>query len=122
MRKFLQTLSVAKVIRVVETAAVTGCWFFLLGSLRLDAADVSYWIEPCSNPETSCVATDVQLARWAFEAWQAASQGKIRFVPAADRERALIRLFWATPEQGMYGETQPFIKDGRRGAQIYVRI
>ena len=86
------------------------------------AADTPYWIEPCTNPATSCMAGDVQLARWAFEAWQAASQGKIKFVAAPDREHALIRLVWATPELGLYGETMPFIVDGRRGAQIYVRI
>ena len=88
----------------------------------LAAADTPYWIEPCSNPQTACVAGDVQLARWALEAWQQASGGRLHFVPAGDRAHALIRLVWATPSQGLYGETTPILVDGRRGAQIFVRI
>ena len=86
------------------------------------AADTSYWVEPCSNPATGCVAADVQLARWALEAWQSASGGRLHFVPTEDRANALIRLVWATPSQGLYGETAPILVNGRRGAQIFVRI
>jgi len=85
-------------------------------------ADTPYWVEPCSNPaETPCVAGDVDLARWALEAWQRASNGGLRLVPANDREKALIRLLWATPEQGLYGETMPITVNGQRGSQIYIR-
>jgi hypothetical protein len=91
-------------------------------SALLTAADAPYWIDPCTNPETSCVAGDVQLARWALEAWQAASGGRLHFVQAPDRAHGLIRLTWATPAQGLYGEAVPIEVNGRRGAQIYVRI
>ena len=80
-----------------------------------------YWIEPCTNPETSCVAGDVDLARWALESWQRASNGNLHFTAAADRDHALIRLVWATPEMGLYGETMPVLVNGRRGAQIFIR-
>lgn len=101
MKKFLLSVSIASV---------------------LAAADTSYWIEPCTNPESSCVAGDVQLARWALEAWQEASGGRLHFVPAKDRAHALIRVTWATPAQGLYGEAAPIEVNGRQGAQIYVRI
>jgi len=65
----------------------------------------SYWIEPCTNPATACVAADPQLARWAFNAWEAASNGRLRFVETKDRAQAKIQLVWATPESGLYGET-----------------
>jgi hypothetical protein len=81
-----------------------------------------YWIEPCTNPRTGCVASDVDLARWSLEAWQQASAGKLSFTPAASRDQALLRLVWATPEEGLYGETMPIVVNGQRGAQINIRI
>jgi hypothetical protein len=95
----------------------------LLGAafaVALLGADTPYWVEPCTNPETSCMAGDVDLARWALEAWQRASTGRLHFVAAGDREHALIRLVWASQAQGMYGETMPIRVNGRPGAEIYV--
>ncbi len=94
--------------------------FLAAGALM--AEDTPYWVEPCTNPETSCVAGDVQLARWALEAWAAASSGRLHFVETKDRSRALIRLVWASPRGGLYGETMPIEVNGRRGAQIFVVI
>lgn len=85
------------------------------------AADTPYWIEPCANPSASCAAGDVDLARWALEAWERASAGRLHFVPAADESHALIRLEWATSSLGLYGETMPILVNGRRGARIFVR-
>src|SRR5258706_13103325 len=94
----------------------------LLAATVLSAADTPYWIEPCTNPETSCVAGDVQLARWALDAWQEASNGRLHFVKTENRANAVIRVVWATPCQGLYGEAMPIEVNGRRGAQIFVRI
>src|SRR5216684_7672083 len=105
MKKFLLNVSLA-----------------LLAAGMVFAEDTRYWIEPCTNPETGCTAGDLQLARWALEAWQAASGARLHFVETRDRSRALIRLVWATPRQGLYGETVPTEVDGRRGAQIFVTI
>ena len=73
----------------------------LLLSIRL----IPYWIEPCTNPETACVANDPQLAAWAFDAWEKASQGRLHFVETKERDKAEIQVVWATPESGLYGET-----------------
>jgi hypothetical protein len=83
--------------------------------------DLRYWIEPCTRPETSCQKADVQLAEWAFAAWQAASDGKLHLEKTDQLSRANIRLHWADSEQGQYGETRPFVADGIRGAEVYVR-
>ena len=83
--------------------------------------DLRYWVEPCTRPETSCQKADVQLAEWAFAAWQAASDGKLRLEKTDQLSRANIRLHWADSEQGQYGETRPFVADGIRGAEVYVR-
>jgi hypothetical protein len=65
----------------------------------------TYWVEPCTNPETACVAGDPQLARWAFSAWQAASKGRLHFIETKNRAAAQIQVVWATPSSGLYGET-----------------
>jgi len=92
----------------------------LMQAGMLCAADTMFWVDPCLNPRAGCIAADGDLARWAFAAWEAASGGKLHFVETKERDRALIRLVWATEEQGLYGETVPILVDGRRGAQIYV--
>jgi len=61
------------------------------------------------------------LAELALRAWQNASAGNLQFTLVKDRELARIRLFWATAEQGMYGEARPILVEGRRGAEVYVR-
>ena len=105
MKKFLLSVSLA--------------W---LATGALKAEDTPYWVQPCTDPETACVAGDVQLARWALEAWEAASAGRLHFVETKDRARALIRVVWASPRGGLYGETLPIEVNGRRGAQIFVVI
>lgn len=90
----------------------------LLISFSLSAAPITYWVEPCTNPRTSCVKDDPQLARWAFSAWQQASNGKLNLVETPDRSKAQIIVLWATPSAGLYGETTA----GPRGITVNVRI
>src|SRR5579864_1986042 len=71
------------------------------------AADTSYWVEPCANPKTNCVAGDLDLARWALAAWEAASVGRLHFVETRNRGEALLRVRWVDPTSGLYGETVP---------------
>lgn len=85
------------------------------------AADISYWISPCNNPATRCVEGDAQLARWALEAWERVSGGRLHFVEA-DRANALFRMVWALPARGVYGETVPIEVNGVRGAQMNLRV
>jgi len=97
---------------------------WLFGSLVLPAAPpekYSYWVEPCTHAESGCQSDDTQLADWAFEAWRNVSAGTLEFTRVKDPAHARIRLFWASAEQGMYGEARPIQVDGRRGAEVYVR-
>jgi hypothetical protein len=105
---------------------VSVCWLAgLLGWLTIAEAAVpqkySYWVEPCSQPESGCRADDHELAAWALEAWQNASAGAIEVSRVRDPQHARIRIFWATAEQGLYGEARPVLVDGKRGAEVYVR-
>jgi hypothetical protein len=94
---------------------------FLANGLTGAPRAYSYWIEPCTDPSSLCQPDDPQLAQWAFEAWQKASGGEIEFTRVKERDRARIRLFWASAEQGMYGETRPMAFEGHLGAEVYVR-
>lgn len=91
-------------------------------ALGLTAAPVkyTYWVQPCTGPASMCQPGDPQLAEWAFEAWQKASNGELAFTRVTDRDHALIRLYWASAEQGLYGETRPMLIHGQLGAEVYV--
>jgi hypothetical protein len=80
----------------------------------------TYWVEPCTNPATMCQPDDPQLAAWAFEAWQRAAGGALEFTRVQDRDHARIRLYWASAEGGLYGETRPMMIHGQLGAEVFV--
>jgi hypothetical protein len=96
------------------------------GSLRLYAVapDVwTYWIQPCSAElarSTNCESPDFQLASWALEAWQHASDGRIEMRPVVRPEDARLKVFWAGGNLHLYGETRPIEVDGHRGAELYI--
>jgi hypothetical protein len=83
-------------------------------------ADLRYWVEPCTKPETGCLKDDPQLADWALQAWQAASGGALKLEKTERRERAHIRIRWVDGNSGLYGEAQPIVVDGERGAEVFV--
>jgi hypothetical protein len=77
------------------------------------AAEIRYWVAPCERVETGCKPRDPDLAQWAMDAWQAASDGKLQLIRTPDRAAAQIRFHWITTREGLYGETQ--------GGDVYVR-
>lgn len=87
----------------------------------MHAAPLRYWVEPCTKAESGCHSGDPELAVWAMNAWQAAADGALVLEKTATLEKAHIRVYWATAEQGRYGEARPIIVDGVRGAEVYVR-
>jgi hypothetical protein len=83
------------------------------------AASLQYWIDPCAD-DAACRPGDPELARWAFEAWQAAAGGSLQLAPAPSREKAQIRVIWSEGRGGLYGEARPIMVDGVQGAEVYV--
>jgi hypothetical protein len=97
-------------------------WLFGCSVLSAGVSEsYSYWIAPCEDLRSGCQPGDPQLAEWAMAAWRSAAPGALELAPTKDRERARIRLYWATSEQGLYGEARPILVDGKRGAEVYVR-
>jgi hypothetical protein len=84
------------------------------------SASLRYWVQPCTDPESHCRPGDPELAQWALAAWQAASDGKLLLDKTADVDNAQIRIYWATANQGLYGEARPILVKGVRGAEVYV--
>jgi hypothetical protein len=65
-------------------------------------------------------SSDRELARWALQAWQRSAANGIRFAPAKE-SNALIRVYWAGPEGGEYGEMRPIIVGDQQGAAVFIR-
>jgi hypothetical protein len=63
---------------------------------------------------------DEQLAVWALEAWRRSAGGAFQLAAAPEVD-ALVRLHWAGPLEGQYGEMRPLIVGGRRGASVFIR-
>jgi hypothetical protein len=87
---------------------------------RLEVLEpITYYIAE-ATPGTGVREEDRTLARWALEAWGAQASPPIRFEPG-DRGAATIRIFWAPPVGGAYGQMRARRIEGRRGADIFVR-
>ena len=95
---------------------------FLLLALAATAtaADLRFWVEPCTRSETQCLKDDAQLAEWALKAWEAASGGALKLEKTDRVERAHIRVRWVDGRQGLYGQALPVVVDGQRGAEVYI--
>jgi len=87
------------------------------------AEEYTYWVQPCpaeTSRDTSCESGDTELAKWAFEAWQRESGGAITVRQVDTESQSRFRLRWANGNSGLYGETEPILVNGKRGANIYV--
>lgn len=63
---------------------------------------------------------DRELALWALQDWQRNVGPALRFVPAPESD-ALVRLYWVEPGGDEFGETQPLMLHGKRGATVFIR-
>jgi hypothetical protein len=92
----------------------------ILIALTAPAATLRYWIEPCPAGTAGCRSGDPELAQWAMQAWQAGSGGRLTLERTESHDRAQIRINWSGGRPGLYGEAQPIVVDGLRGAEVYV--
>jgi hypothetical protein len=87
------------------------------------AEEYTYWVEPCTGQTaqlSGCEPGDPELAKWALEAWQRESGGAIVFRKATNEAAARIRVHWANGTSSLYGETEPMLFEGKRGAIVNV--
>jgi hypothetical protein len=101
----------------------TAIYLLIYATLLPAAQEYTWWIEDCA-PETAkatgCMAGDPELGKWALEAWQRESDGMVALKKSPTEEHARLRMHWVNGNSGLYGETEPALVDGQRGANIYV--
>ncbi len=106
----------------LRSAGVVAVWCLLLPAAmpasQQPALVIPYFIADGAG-KRGFHATDPELARWALDAWQR-SAGRLRFESTREDD-ALVRVYWAEPDDGRYGEVQPLVLDGRRRAAVFVR-
>jgi hypothetical protein len=119
-------------IRIAAVTAALGLLILALGSVgtsaqqsssarSLDSKNViTYFIADGGKRTAGYRPGDRELALWALKAWQRSAGKGLQFEPGGE-SAALIRLYWAQPGGGEYGETQPLIVNGRRGAAVFIR-
>lgn len=121
----------AYVLRTAAAVAVLGLLIFAWTTVRTKALQSNILVTPDSKDQltyyiaegdkrTGYRPSDRELALWAFQAWQRNAGKGLRFEPASE-SAALIRLYWAEPGGGEYGETQPLLVHGRHGAAVFIR-
>jgi hypothetical protein len=128
----LRTLIRMLASRIVKASAILGLSIIVLGAFRVGAINavtapqaldakkpITYFISDGSG-KPGYHSTDPELARWALQAWQRSAENRIRFA-ATTESSALIRLYWAGPESGEYGETRPIIVGNQQGAAVFIR-
>ena len=86
----------------------------------LDTSDrIGYFIA-AGMAESQFQAADRDLATWALQAWERSSNGALRLEPDTESS-ALLRVYWVPASFGLYGEMQPLVVAGRRGAAVFIR-
>jgi hypothetical protein len=101
---------------------MTGLMSLLLALfLQLPAGpqDISYYISD-GKGITGYEAGDSELAVLALEAWSRESGGRVKFTRAAAEGEALLRVRWASPDQGLFGEMQRTSVHGKPGAVVFI--
>ena len=90
------------------------------GPRALDASVPIGTFIAAGDQRESYKPADRQLAEWALEAWQRAIGSALRLAPAPEAA-ARVRLYWAGPQSGQYGEMRALLVNGQAGAAVYIR-
>ena len=94
----------------------------LLPASSAAAADVTYWIEPCTvMASLACAPEDMDLARWAFAAWETRVGGRSAFRrKQGSRERRCFAWCGRKRTAVFTARRNRSRCNGRRGAEIHV--
>ncbi len=90
------------------------------GPRALDSASPIGTFIADGNQREQYRPADRQLAQWAFDAWQRATGPTLQLMPSPESS-ARVRLYWAGPQSGQYGEMRALLVNGQAGAAVYIR-
>src|SRR5438132_12455762 len=80
---------------------------------------ITYFIED-GKGVPGYLDSDGALAKLALDAWSRESAGKLKFVESKARDSALIRVRWISANEGLFGETQRVLVNGKTRAIVDV--
>ena len=122
---------VLRAFRIVMVTTIIGLSMLVLGMPQAGARpwaipqalhnknSITYFVAD-GNGKPGYHSSDRELAQWALQAWQKSAANGIRFTASAESS-ALIRVYWAGPEGGEFGETRPILVGGKEGAAVFIR-
>lgn len=90
---------------------------------RLRALDVAQplgFFVADGDPRVGFRPDDRELARLALDAWRKTIGSGVVLSPSNEGS-ARLRVYWAGPRDGQYGEMRSLVVDGRAGAAVFVR-
>ena len=87
----------------------------LTESVGVSVIDLTGDVPTVANPKQA------ELVRWAMQDWARVLDGRLRFHMVENERDALIRIRFVPSRTDHYGEMFPFMVNGKRGANLYVR-
>jgi hypothetical protein len=113
------TISAAVSLVLVSPSSASDPWQSAADGTTAHSEAIPYFVADGSG-RAGYRTGDRELAKWALAAWQRSVGPALRFEPAPEN-KALLRVYWADPADGQYGEMVPFTIGERRGAALYIR-
>ena len=106
---------------MLKFAATTLALFLLqFQPTRLDNRTAITYLVEDGRGVPGYLDSDRQLAVFALDAWSRESGGKLKFTETKSRDSAVIRFRWISPNEGLFGETQRILVNGKPGAIVNV--
>jgi hypothetical protein len=88
-------------------------------AIQFNDKELTYFIAE-GDPRSGYLASDRQLAQWAFESWARNAAGAFELHPSSETD-ALVRLYWAPLNEDTFGEMRRLTVKGHPGAAVFVR-
>ena len=88
-------------------------------AIQFNDKELTYFIAE-GDPRSGYLASDRQLAQWAFESWTRSAAGAFELRPSSETD-ALVRLYWTPLNEDTFGEMRRLTVKGHPGAAVFVR-
>ena len=88
-------------------------------AIQFNDKELTYFIAE-GDPRSGYLASDRQLAQWAFESWARSAAGAFELHPSSESD-ALVRLYWTPLNEDTFGEMRRLTVKGHPGAAVFVR-
>jgi hypothetical protein len=112
-------VATAVAIAVVAWTALATNRAVAPGAIQFGDKELTYYVAE-GDPRSGYMASDRQLAQWAFESWTRNAAGAFELKPASEAD-ALVRLYWTPLNDDTFGEMRRLTVKGHPGAAVFVQ-